>query len=528
MATATTTKAAATAVTMTTMQRQFLQARDVSVPLVVIRTPDPAVLVQGLARYVMTLSQTPAPVVQWDAVSGFLGVNQSGGELVKTFGAVVQRNPVQALDQMIQKLPPAGCLFGLNMHDFYKDNMFRQVLWNCRDQFKQNGRTLVITQPFGGVPIELEHDIYVLDEPLPGHAELRAIVEAQVEAAAKNGVPRLDPAGLDRAAAALAGLSGFAAEQAVVLSLRRSGLDFDALRERHRQMIQNTKGLHVYRGGETFADVGGLSGFKVFADQLIAGRYKFGSVFWIDEIEKAFGGLRGDLTGITQDYLGVLLSYMADQRVPGVLLMGHPGTGKSYLSKALGNVAGVPTIRADLGAMHGSLVGESQSALRQALKVVTAVSQGRPLFVATCNSVAILPPEFVNRFKWRFFVDLPDATEKASIWPIHLKRFELDDKQARPTDLDWNGREIEQCCETAYQLRISLKDAAQYIVPVAQSSAEAIGQRRNEASDRYLSASKPGPYTTQQKTEVQVGTRSVKIGDDSTWVAPAGSGGKAN
>jgi SpoVK/Ycf46/Vps4 family AAA+-type ATPase len=213
---------------------------------------------------------------------------------------------------------------------------------------------------------------------------------------------------------------------------------------------------------------------------------------------------------------------MQDQRVIGILLMGHPGTGKSLLAKAVGAEAGVPTIRFDSGEMQGSLVGESQHALLHALKVTTAVSQGRPLVIATCNSVAVLPAELVNRFKFRYFVDMPDETEKNVIWPIHIARRGLDASQPRPAASDWNGREIEQCCDTAWTLDCSLMEAAEMVVPIAESSAEEIERRRREAAGRYLSASYPRPYAYTGKETVKVGSRQIRI-DDTAWAVP-GSG----
>lgn len=504
------------------LQRQFLAARDKSVPLIALRTADPASTVNALSQVVVDTQDRVAPVVMWDCVQGIQTVakNTLGQQFVQQVKGHTRTNPIDALMDAT-KLPDHATMFMLNGNDFYSDPAFRQALWNLRDPFKRNWRTLVTTQPSGGVPMALEHDFLTIDEPLPGPEELSLIVRAQHEAA-QLALP--DELTLLRAVDATSGLSAFAAEQAVALSLRRNGIDLLALRERHRQMIENTKGLTVWRGGEKFDSVGGLRSFISFAKRFIAGRYRPGAVLFIDEIEKALAGIRGDLTGISQDYLASLLSYMQDMGIPGILLMGHPGTGKSLLAKSFGNEAGIPTIKADLGAMHGSLVGESQHALRHALKITTAVSQGRPVVIATCNSVAVLPPELVNRFKWRFFVDLPDKEEKKIIWPVHLKRRALDAKQRIPSDLGWNGREIEQCAETAYQLNCSLMEAMELVVPISQSSAEAMSQRRNEAHGRYLSASYPGVFSQDKKEEeVVVGGRKIGIRDE-TWVAPATTG----
>ena len=69
-------------------------------------------------------------------------------------------------------------------------------------------------------------------------------------------------------------------------------------------------------------------------------------------------------------------------------------------------------------------------------------------FVFTANDVSRLPPEFIRagRLNAVFFVDLPGPAERGRIWPIHLGRFGLDPSRRRPEDRDWSGAEIETCC----------------------------------------------------------------------------------
>jgi SpoVK/Ycf46/Vps4 family AAA+-type ATPase len=55
------------------------------------------------------------------------------------------------------------------------------------------------------------------------------------------------------------------------------------------------------------------------------------------------------------------------KRPRGVLLLGVPGTGKSQFCKALGNETGRPTLTLDIGSLMGSLVGQTESNIRQAL-----------------------------------------------------------------------------------------------------------------------------------------------------------------
>ncbi len=129
-------------------------------------------------------------------------------------------------------------------------------------------------------------------------------------------------------------------------------------------------------------------------------------VVFVDEIEKAFAGTGTDLSGVKTEMTGTMLSWMQDREADGVVLIGPAGTAKSAIAKATGNTAGIPTIAFDFGAMQNSLVGASGERLRAALQVVDAVSSGRSLWIATCNSIGVLPPELRRRFTLgTFFFD---------------------------------------------------------------------------------------------------------------------------
>jgi SpoVK/Ycf46/Vps4 family AAA+-type ATPase len=208
-------------------------------------------------------------------------------------------------------------------------------------------------------------------------------------------------------------------------------------------------------------------------------------------------GSAGDSSGVSQDQLGSLLAYMQDHGAAGVILVGPAGSGKSVIAKAAGNESGIPTIQLDLGAMKGSLVGESESRLRAALKVITSVSNGRSLWIATSNNIAELPPELKRRFNLgTFFFDLPDAEEREAIWQLYAKPYDLIPAQWKKVQHEgWTGAEIRQACDIAQRLGSSLADAAAFVVPVSRSAGEKLEQLRRSAEGRYLSASRAGVYS---------------------------------
>ena len=259
------------------------------------------------------------------------------------------------------------------------------------------------------------------------------------------------------------------------------------------QIIQQTPGLSVWKGGETFDDIAGVTNIKDFLGMVMGRDGPPGGIMFLDEFEKQLAGNGTDLSGVKTEMVGTLLSWMQDQEAEGIIFIGPAGTAKSATAKAAGNSVGAPTITFDFGSMQGSLVGQSGQNLRTALQVVEAVTQGRPLVIATCNSITTLPPELRRRFTLgTFFFDLPDEQGRKLIWDLYLSKYKLSDEL--PTDSDWSGADIRNCCRNASQLGISLKRAAEYIVPVGVSSREQIRQLRLQASGKYIDAAKPGPY----------------------------------
>ena len=220
----------------------------------------------------------------------------------------------------------------------------------------------------------------------------------------------------------------------------------------------------------------------------------------------------------------------------GVLLLGVPGTGKSAFAKALGNQTGRPTLMLDIGALMGSLVGATEANVRQALRIIDAMAPcvafvdevdkglsgvagsgqtdsgvSARLFgsiltwlndhtsdvfvVMTCNDISKLPPEFSRseRFDGVVFLDLPSTAEKAKIWEIYLRAYQLPTQELPRTD-DWTGAEIKSCCRLAAILDVSIVEASRQVVPVAATAAESVERLRTWASGRCLSASTPGLY----------------------------------
>eukprot|EP00913_Durusdinium_trenchii_P010894 g10223.t1 len=385
-----------------------------------------------------------------------------------------------------------------NFHKFLNSPEVIQAVARQVIAGRQNRTFLVVLSPIVSLPVELEKLFTVIEHELPNREQLEEIAHS---VATEEGEL---PSGADLHAVldASMGLTRFECENAVSLSLVRHGrVTPEAVWQIKAGALKQTGLVGLHRGGERFAQLGGLDNLKAFC-------------------------LRAMRRQGEPDPL---------RRPRGVLLLSPPGCGKSQFAKALGTEVGRPTLTLDMGSLLGSLVGQSESNMRQALRIADAMapcvlfcdeiekalsgvaSSGQTdsgvssrlfgnllswlndhssdvFFVGTCNDISKLPPEFARaeRFDAVFFIDFPSARHRESIWRIYLEQFNLDVSQSRPADENWSGAEVRACCRLAALLDVPLVQAAQNIVPIAATAGESISRLREWASGRCLSADVPG------------------------------------
>ncbi|MFM8703801.1 MAG: AAA family ATPase [Planctomycetia bacterium] len=388
-----------------------------------------------------------------------------------------------------------------SLHRFLGATEIIQALARQVHAGKNNRCFVVVLAPVVQIPAELDKLFTVVDHELPGRAQLEEI--ARGVATQDGELPEGDE--LARVIEAAAGLTASEAENAFSLALVRHGkLEPETLWELKSQQLKKSGLVSLHRGEESFDQLGGLENLKAFCLRAMR-RQSEGAV---------------------------------SNRPRGVLLLSPPGCGKSQFAKALGNETGRPTVVLDVGALLGSLVGQSESNVRAALKLADAMAPcvlfadeiekalaGAPssgqtdsgvtarvfgslltwlndhdsdvFFVGTCNDASKLPPEFARaeRFDGVFFVDLPGREQKDAIWAIYTRHYGLDTKQARPDDTNWTGAEIKSCCRLASLLDVPLVQASQNVVPVAVTAGDKIEGLRQWASGRCLSADRAGVYS---------------------------------
>jgi len=418
--------------------------------------------------------------------------------------------------------PDSSALLVLdNFHRFLQSAEIVQALAGQITAGKQNRTFIIVLSPVVDIPTELEKHFVVVEHELPGREQLEEIAR---DIATEDGeLPEGDA--LETVLDAAAGLTRYEAEGAFSLSLvRHAEINPESVWELKSGMLKKSGLLSLHRGSEKFADLGGLEALKSFC--LRAMRRQ---------------GHRDPL-----------------RRPRGVMLLGVPGTGKSAFAKALGHETGRPTLTLDVGALMGSLVGQTEQNIRRALRITDAMapcilfcdelekalsgvaSSGQTdsgvsarlfgtlltwlsdhesdvFFVGTCNDISKLPPEFARseRFDSVWFLDLPSVQQKRAIWRIYIELFGLDAKQPKPVDADWTGAEVRSCCRLAALLDVPLVEAAQNVVPVARTAHESVERLRSWASGRCLDADRPGIYTRNPNTGTVKPGRKVRRGDPS-------------
>lgn len=433
----------------------------------------------------------------WDIDSG-LNLRGSSAEDDSTGG----NDPLAAI-RAVNTLATAdgtAILVLQNFHRFLQSAETVQALIRQIMAGRRNRTFVVILSPVVQIPTELEKLFVVLEHDLPSREQLAEI--ARGIATEDEELP--EGSELETVLDAASGLTRLEAENAFSLSLvRHSRITPPAVWELKSQMLKKSGLLTLHRGSESFDQLGGLDSLKAFC--LRAMRQQ------------------GDRDPLKQPR--------------GIMLLSPPGCGKSQFAKALGNETNRPTLTLDVGALMGSLVGQTEERTRQALNIADAMapcilfcdeiekalsgvgSSGQTdsgvsarlfgslltwlndhtsdvFFVATCNDISKLPPEFARaeRFDGIFFVDLPPVEQRQAIWDIYLSMFELDRGQVRPKDDNWTGAEIKACCRLAALLGVPLTAAANNVVPVAVTAAESVENLRRWASGRCLSADATGLY----------------------------------
>jgi hypothetical protein len=424
-------------------------------------------------------------VLTWDVANGMKGPGVTTGQATGDPAAAIRA---------LAGMGGTTLLVANGFHRFLQSAEIVALLGRELADGKACQRFVVILAPSVSIPPELARQFIVLEHDLPTPLDLKAIAQGLVD----DG--ELDEATLDRVVEAASGLGVGEAESAFALSLVRHGrLSPDAVFSVKAASLRKAGPLTLLTVGEAdrFEHLGGFDGLRDYSIKALSSN---------------------------------------KVKAKGVLVSGVPGCGKSSFAKCLGHATGRPVLNLDVAGLYGSLVGETERALREALKRIDAVgrcvllideaeralaghaSQGDSgvstrvmgslltwlsdrkndaFVIMTANEIKGLPAPLTRaeRLDSIWFVDYPDADTRESIWRIYINQYGLDDKQPRPNhDKPITGAEIKGCCRISALLGVSLVEASRFVVPVSSTSAETIDSLRNWAKGRALCVSKGGLF----------------------------------
>jgi AAA+ superfamily predicted ATPase len=371
---------------------------------------------------------------------------------------------------------------------------------------------------------EVERDIGHIEFKLPGNEELGVIVDTMAEAqgVTVNGQRHA-------IISALSGLTTIEAENALSLSFVRTKGKFDPhdIGMEKAQLVKKTGLLEIVHSKLTLDDIGGLHKFKR----------------WV----------KARARGFTPEARAAGLPWPK-----GILLLGLPGTGKSLGAKAIAAALGLPILRLDMGALFGSLVGQSEANMRLAIETAEAMAgeggvilwideidkgiggasggtqdggtsdrvlgtmltwmqdKTSPVFIyATANDPYRLSASDgalvrKGRFDEMFFVDLPTPQEREAIWKLKLKAAGISDlfDQALVVDSSgFTGAEIESVVlearwnafdEGRAAFVVDLQMALESTVPLSSTMEDKINSTRKWAAGRCRPASEAAPISNMQ------------------------------
>jgi SpoVK/Ycf46/Vps4 family AAA+-type ATPase len=400
----------------------------------------------------------------------------------------------------------------LDMHPYLNDPLIVRYLRDVANAFESCKHTLILLSPNFTTPADLEKSITLIDWSLPTFDDLGSILDSCIRDLPEERV-KLN-GDKENVVRAMSGLTSFEASNVLASAIAATGeLSENAIPvivSEKKQVIRKSGVLEFFETDASMDNVGGLFNLKRYAAVKMSAFSSEAQKYGLDAPK-------------------------------GVILVGVPGTGKSLSVKAIAG-GKMPLLRMDIGAIMGGLVGQSESNMRQALKVAEAVAPcvlwideiekslgggsgeldggtssrvfgtlltwmqetTAPVYVvATANDARTLKPELLRRFDDVFWVDLPNHLDRIEVLEVHLKKRgkdieDIDLMSISNATWGFTGAEIEKVVKSALETAFfehrepGTKDyinAAKKIIPISDTMKEKIAELRQWAQNRALPAS---------------------------------------
>jgi SpoVK/Ycf46/Vps4 family AAA+-type ATPase len=337
---------------------------------------------------------------------------------------------------------------------------------------KEYNTTIIIESTKLQIPEELRKYISFLEIPLPEEDEIRDLIHQHTKI---NHYDAFDPKDEEKLLPSLKGMSAFEIDRMLDMAMSRNGSldakDKEMILQQKKQMVKQSGLLELFNIDKKNFNEDSIGGLEVLKAYL---RQKANIIRRWPEAQKA------------------------NVAMPkGIFIVGMPGCGKSLCAKVASVMLDIPLLKLDMGTMMGKYVGESESNLREAIRIAEAAApcilwvdeiekalsgvggegsdvltrmfgyllswlqekESSVYVIATANSADKLPPELKRkgRFDEIFCVNLPNNAERRSIFEVKLRqKGKMDEVQSNLDELvkateGYNGADIEAIVNEAIE-----------------------------------------------------------------------------
>ena len=443
------------------------------------------------------------PVFQWSVTEGLKRLDIDLG---------TQRHNSEPADVLghIKSAKTEGIFVLIDFDPYINEPTNTRYIKEIAMAFDGGRNKLVFISHKINMPASLSHSIVRFELSLPNDKALINIISEEAKTWQKESGQKVtvEKKAVSRMISNLKGLtfkdSRRLIRNAIVHDNAITESDLEDVMKAKYQLLNRDDVISFEYDTARFGDVGGMKKLKK----------------WLYQREKVF---HGQVKGLDAP--------------KGLLLLGVQGCGKSLAAKAIAGIWNVPLLRFDFSALYDKYIGESESNLRASLKTAEVMSpcvlwideiekgisggnddgtakrilgalltwlaenKAHVFVVATANNIEDLPPELIRkgRLDEIFFVDLPSAEIRKSIFTIHLEKRQVSiaevnlDEVAQASE-GFSGAEIEQVVVSSlYAIHDDDEMNTQYLLdeikatrPLSVVMAEQIDRLRDWAADRTV------------------------------------------
>lgn len=448
-------------------------------PLLWVDSFDYDRVIKNIANKISKL-KNKRQIFKWDVTRG---VTDHTGRI--SYSETIDPSPKAPLDFLYNYGSPAIMIL-MDYHKYIGEITVWRELLNSIEEFKCSGKTIIIVSPsIDSIPHEITRYITMVDFNFPSFEEL--LVKIKEIANELNIANQYSEDDFRELANSATGLTEFELENALTLSYSKfKKLTKSFISEQRKQMIKKTPSLEIYDNKQGFEAIVGMERLKEFSKKMIesgngrgilllgpagTGKSLFAKCLGNETnrytIKFDIGSLMGPYVGETERNTREALRII-DCQSQAVLFIDE-------LEKAFSGVKSE----------------SNDSARRQGGKILEWMGDKTSdvFIVATANNIQDLPPEFLRAERWDaiFYIDLPNQIQSQQMLEYYCKEYSLE-----VTDVNienWTGAEVKTLCRVASSLDISLEEAKVYVQPISKVAAEQIAFLKQWASTRSINAS---------------------------------------